>query len=299
MKQKNTVAAMCAAEKERFLWDDWNGLYGVHILHYVNGFAWPSQYHDELEIVSIPPGLSGNLLINGELHPVDKGCFFVISPGMIHSFDMRFTGRKSFVVMLIKTRKLITMLSGFPGCSRETIRDALHRLPVSLPAEAYALHQRLCGLSKVRELEAGHPFNEPPLKNAAQDMEILFGVFARLLASAGKSDHKSPPTAVYKAIDILEKIGTEPIGLDAIARECFVSKFHLSKIFKKHTGMTIWEYRSFLRIRKAKQLLWIEDKNVTDVCYACGFTDPSYFIKIFRRATGCTPKQWMKKGASG
>jgi len=298
MKQKNTVAAMYAAEKERLLWDDWNGLYGVHVLHYVNCFTWPSQYHDELEIVSIPPGLSGNLLINGALQPVEKGCFFVIGPGMIHSFNVRFTGRKSFIVMLIKTRKLIAMLGGFPGCSRETVRAALHALPVSLPADAYALHQRLCGLSKVRELEAGHPLNEPPLLHAARDMGILFDVFARLLSSAIKSDHTNPPTAVYKAIDILEKTGMEPIELDAIARECFVSKFHLSKLFKKHTGMTIWGYRAFLRIQKAKQLLWVDGKNVTDACYACGFTDPSYFIKIFRRTTGCTPRQWAKNAAA-
>jgi len=46
------------------------------------------------------------------------------------------------------------------------------------------------------------------------------------------------------------------------------------------------------RLRKAYQLLEENQMSINDIAYACGFSDPKYFSKCFKQATGKTPKQY-------
>jgi AraC-like DNA-binding protein len=53
-----------------------------------------------------------------------------------------------------------------------------------------------------------------------------------------------------------------------------------------------------LRIREAKRLLRAPGARVTDVCYAAGFNDPSYFGRVFRQHLGASPAEWAKQFAT-
>src|SRR5476651_2051889 len=74
----------------------------------------------------------------------------------------------------------------------------------------------------------------------------------------------------------------EKIDLDNIADEAFFSKFHFIRIFNSVYKKTPYQYLSFVRIEKAKQLL-LTEMGVAPVCYAVGFESVSSFTGLFKR----------------
>lgn len=101
------------------------------------------------------------------------------------------------------------------------------------------------------------------------------------------------PQCVKNTLDFLSKNFGNKISLSLLAKENYCSVAYLSKIFKKHTGYTVYEQITNLRIENAKKLLR-EGKSVTAVTFECGFSDCSHFIKTFKKFTGLTPYQYKK-----
>ncbi|SEO40961.1 AraC family transcriptional regulator [Mucilaginibacter sp. OK283] len=70
------------------------------------------------------------------------------------------------------------------------------------------------------------------------------------------------------------------------------------RYFKKQTNITFTDFVNQYRIDVAKNLL-MQDKNVTEVCYAVGFESLSYFNKLFNKMVGQNPsdfkKSWVRK----
>jgi AraC-like DNA-binding protein len=71
------------------------------------------------------------------------------------------------------------------------------------------------------------------------------------------------------------------------------------RYFKKQTNITFTDFVNQYRIDVAKNLL-MQDKNVTETCYAIGFESLSYFNKLFKKIVGENPsdfkRKWVSKG---
>jgi len=298
MEDSANISLSVAPKKEPYrLWGKWNWLYAMNALYYDNGFRWPPQYHDEIELISIPPGLGGCMIINGQSHAVDTGCLFAIAPGIVHSFDIRFKGRKSFIVMLVMTDNLVSVLKEFPGCPEEDLRERLMHLPLTVPDMSAEFHRLLSGLSRVHELE-GNPANDSGIGDALNDIRILCEIFTHLLSAKPQKPGLAVNSPVHAAMDYLEEHCKEELTLDQIASHACMSRYHLSRLFKKHTGMSIWSFLNAVRVRRAQDLLWQGSKNVSQAAYEVGFSDPSYFTKVFVKHSGYTPKDWMNQRAA-
>jgi len=78
-----------------------------------------------------------------------------------------------------------------------------------------------------------------------------------------------------------------------IAEALFVNRSYLSDKFHKCTGTTLSRYITLKRISMAKHLL-SEGQALDDVYIACGWSDYSYFISVFRKETGITPLKYRE-----
>ncbi len=97
---------------------------------------------------------------------------------------------------------------------------------------------------------------------------------------------------------IKNKINREyinPIRLDDLALEFNISKFHMSKEFKKYTGITINEYLIDRRISHAKELLKYSELAVSEIAYHCGINNVSHFINLFKEREGVTPNVFRRE----
>jgi len=79
-----------------------------------------------------------------------------------------------------------------------------------------------------------------------------------------------------------------------IASALQISDDYVSRIFRKETGMTPWQYLHRYRIVQAQKLLQHSNQSVTEIGAQVGFSDPAYFIRVFHRETGKSPQQYRK-----
>jgi AraC-like DNA-binding protein len=85
------------------------------------------------------------------------------------------------------------------------------------------------------------------------------------------------------------------ITLEKLARHFYVSKYHLSRIFKTVTGFNFKDYLVLYRLNEAKKLLLSTDFSVTDISQMIGYKDVNHFIRIFCQRENVTPLQYRKK----
>jgi len=81
----------------------------------------------------------------------------------------------------------------------------------------------------------------------------------------------------------------EHLSLEKLASEFDYSPYYLCRIFRQHTGLTIHQYLTQVRLRTA--LEWITDNecNLTDLAFRLGFSSHSHFTMAFRKAFGVPP----------
>lgn len=88
---------------------------------------------------------------------------------------------------------------------------------------------------------------------------------------------------------------TEKLDAPQIARHFGIGKTKLYEIAKESYGVGIAEYIRSLRIKKAKQLLKEQpDLSLAEIAAECGFSDYNYFITVFKRDVGLSPKNYAK-----
>lgn len=90
----------------------------------------------------------------------------------------------------------------------------------------------------------------------------------------------------------------QEITLDDVARHVNICKSECCRFFKKHMGMTLFEYIMFLRIQSSLPLLR-EGESVTKAAVTAGFSSPAYYGQIFKRYMKCTPGEYRGRSGTG
>lgn len=87
----------------------------------------------------------------------------------------------------------------------------------------------------------------------------------------------------------------EEISVAEIAASAIISESECLRCFRNTIGTTPIQYLKQFRIRKAAELLVSTDMKIVDIGVNCGFSEMSYFAKIFRELQGCTPSEYRRR----
>ena len=111
------------------------------------------------------------------------------------------------------------------------------------------------------------------------------------------------PDAIRRDVTENEKINevvayindhyAEPLTLDRLADEFYISKYYLSHQFKEYAGLTLYQFIIKRRLTAARNML-TDGVSVMDACMQCGFNDYSGFVKAFKREFGRRPSEFSK-----
>lgn len=103
------------------------------------------------------------------------------------------------------------------------------------------------------------------------------------------------PEKLTQIHSYLEEHYAEKITLEKLSERFFISKFHLSREYKKTFGSTLQNDLTAKRISHAKSMLRFSDATVESIAQSCGFQDTGYFIKVFKKSEAMTPLEYRKK----
>jgi AraC-like DNA-binding protein len=101
---------------------------------------------------------------------------------------------------------------------------------------------------------------------------------------------------VRRAMAYVHAHYAEQVSLKEMAAHVGLSEQHLIRSFRKESGVTPINYLKRYRIRQAKALLEAGDKSITEVALEVGFSNSSYFARVFRRETGMSPSVYQRGG---
>ena len=87
---------------------------------------------------------------------------------------------------------------------------------------------------------------------------------------------------------------SENIKLDKMASICNLSACYFSKLFKKEKGVNLISYVNNIKIERAKELLKVTDMPIINIAIDLGFDDCAYFIRVFKKTEGITPKKYRE-----
>ena len=70
-----------------------------------------------------------------------------------------------------------------------------------------------------------------------------------------------------------------------------MSEVNFRRMFKEYTGRSPIEYRNDIRLSRARAMLLSREFNVAETAEICGFSNLSFFIRLYKKRFGHTPKK--------
>ena len=94
---------------------------------------------------------------------------------------------------------------------------------------------------------------------------------------------------------IVENFTDNEMSLDLVAKHVFVHPSYISRIFSQQFNTPFRSYINGLRVNLASKLLDETDKSIGDICHEVGFSDHSYFNRVFKSIRGLTPSEYRNR----
>ncbi|WP_168122528.1 response regulator [Paenibacillus sp. HB172176] len=136
-------------------------------------------------------------------------------------------------------------------------------------------------------------------KETLEEMRLLIEAYLSAVRERIREKRSGKLANVVERVKAVigEQYSNGALTVSEIAKAVYLSPTYVSLLFKQDTGQTINEYLTHVRVEKAKELLSDPQYKFYDICYAIGYTDPSYFTKLFKKATGVTPSVYRDQYA--
>ena len=123
--------------------------------------------------------------------------------------------------------------------------------------------------------------------------ELSVSEGARVLASSSYAkDGAEESTRVQKVKQYIADHYAEPLTLVDLAGIVGMSPVSFSRFFRQRTGRTLSEYIVDIRLGYAARMLVDSDKNISEICYECGFNNLSNFNRTFKTKRHYTPRDF-------
>ena len=112
---------------------------------------------------------------------------------------------------------------------------------------------------------------------------------AQSTESASAADSIRPYNQLYPAVRYIEEHPEEVVAMHDMAELCHLSHSYFSKLWLRDIGDNFTSYVNQQKVELAKQRLQNSGDSISFIASSLGFSDTSYFIKVFKKVTGVTP----------
>lgn len=224
---------------------------------------------------------------------------YALQPGDIVLIRMFEPHKLSFKKNVTHKRFSICLDASFllSACSQTSNLIALFenvnpRYPViHFDPEHFRIYEKLC-----------QKYEDPPYKAGIDVFHraVLYELLACLLNDLQHDINVSASSSITNTVGIishlLNYINThlqDNLSLEILSRETHFSPPYLCRVFKQYTGNTLKQYINLKKIDRAQQLL-LSGVPANIVCSQIGFTNYSWFYKLFHAIAGTGPQEYQK-----
>ena len=244
------------------------------------------HFHNYVELM-LPLVSPGNIFVNDQIYPLRRGTLYLIGENTLHRTIT--TGFHARYVLHIGRRALAELSTPQTDFTR-LAQSSFLRAPLSNEQMTH-----LVELFQALERNKDDGSFGSDIRQITALLELLLWVAPALHASsAGEAIQNKDFMRVSPILDYIRARLSEPLTLDQIAGEFFISKHYLCRIFKSATGFSVMEYIIYSRVLMARQLLQ-QGVSVQQAGEMSGFSDNSHFIRTFGHLTGTSPGRYAKE----
>ena len=186
---------------------------------------------------------------------------------------------------------------GFELCQALKSDVRTSHIPIILLTAKAEDDSRLEGLSRGADAYLNKPFNKQELylrlRNLLRVRQELQNRYAQPGAEAPDQDERfsHEDQFVEKVRQaIMENLDDEYYGIPEICRDVAMSRSNLHLKLKSLTGRSTSHFIRAVRLSEAQKMLRTSDMTISEVAFAVGFSDPSYFSRTYREEFGQNPK---------
>ena len=254
------------------------------------------HYHDAYELFLFLNG-KASMYYDEEYHPMTPGDLYIIPPDIPHGaacYDSKVYDRLVVNVREELLQNLSTGDTDLSGFLRKNTEGKIKVVNLNTKAQK-RLVQMVEEMPVEEEGRLAFGYDVELKARAALLLVELNRFVSEFHEQAGK---KTQPKLVENIVDYIAEHLTEPITLEILANQFFITSKYISSVFHKNMGMTLREYIISRQVEYAKKLL-SEGKNVSEACELSGFGDYSNFIRTFTLIAGISPGKYARQQANG
>lgn len=249
------------------------------------------HWHDDVEFIYVISGSCG-YYINNKYVVIHQGEGLFVNARQRHLIETTDEDCKLYCLMfhpvIMCSSEYITRNYVMPVIESEKLSYMI--LSENNPRDMRML-QRIADMEQYIFSETGH------MHVMRLIYDIWDGIFSSIVCdSSEKVNSNKDLVSMKRMVTFIHQNYTHTIKLSDICRAGNVGKTKCNQLFSMHYNLTPMEYLRNYRIDKGAKMLEITDMSITEIAYEIGFTDGSYFAKVFHQQIGCSPQNYRSYG---
>lgn len=236
--------------------------------------------------------LSDNIihLINGSKNNLKRGTLLFIRDFDCHDYASADSNSFEFLNLSFSSETLFSLFEYLgEGLDRRLLLNSKFPPQITLfPRDTDRLYHSFCSL-----------INKKNASLAKIEMRLLLAnIFVKYFVSFSEAD-SGIPFWLENACEQMKEPRNFIIGTSRLFEVTGKSREHTSREMKRYYGITVTEFINELRLNYAVNLMKQSNLSITDICFECGFSNLSWFYKLFSDKYGKTPASYKKEITEG
>lgn len=247
--------------------------------------------HDETEIICCLKGSPTYEFRNRPPVTLTSGCFLVVPIGLEHRLADGIDGPcRRFSFFLKKPRRQAR------GTSPVSVNEMREILSLLLKKRLRPHIIRESAILQVARL--ANLLDSTPVPTLIEQLTARADALSAILTLASTQKNptfKNKTRLMDEAVVWLKRHYSEQVKMDQLITYMGYSRSLFFTLFKSHTGQTPVEWLTQFRIKRAKRLLVETESSIGEIATSCGFADPAFFTRTFRRCIGLSPTKFRDR----
>jgi AraC-like DNA-binding protein len=253
------------------------------------------NWHKEQELLLVESGML-ELHVDDKILTLKEGEIGCVNTGRMHYGNSVSKVPCTVLSFIIDLNHVLALSGETDSEHMKGLASGKLNFPSYLSTQYQFYEQIKKDLIEINEIYEQRPASyELKMKSLLFDMFYYFDGSVDFYSNErewDKAKSKERRDRIFAVFDFLEKNYMHQITVGDMADHIYTGRDTFYKFFVSITGISPLVYLINLRLQKAEIFLMETDMSVTDICFQTGFSNVSYFIRLFSKHYGITPKKY-------